>query len=170
MNNTEYRIETVSYQNKKDHRILEACLSNWFKDPKTLQFTDPRMRFPFRINNWVNLSYQQPGIKTYIIKHERWIIGHLSVKTVMKFMSAHLFHLIIDSPYRRQGHAEKLLIHIENILQEKGISRITLNAVQNNKPAISLYLKNGYNKSGFTGTGSLKMEKSFSNLFHSIIS
>ena len=74
MNDTEYRIETVSYQNKKDHRILQVCLSKWFKDPKTLHFTDPRMKFSFRFHSWVNLSYNQTGIITYILKHERWII------------------------------------------------------------------------------------------------
>ena len=159
MNDTAYRIETVSYQNTEDRRILEACLTNWLKNPKTLQFTDPRMRFPFRIKNWVNLSYHQPGITTYTIKYHRWIIGHISVKTEMESMSAHLFHLIIDPSHRRQGHAERLLVHVENILQGKGISRITLNTVQKNEPAKSLYLKYGYNESGTTGIGSLKMEK-----------
>ena len=74
MNDTEYRIETVSYQNKKDHRILQACLSKLFKDLKTLYFTDHRMKFSFRFHSWVNLSYNQTGIITYILKHERWII------------------------------------------------------------------------------------------------
>ena len=74
MNDTEYRIETVSYQNKKDHRILQVCLSKWFKDPKTLHFTDLRMKFSFRFHSWGNLSYNQTGIITYILKHERWII------------------------------------------------------------------------------------------------
>ena len=71
MNDTEYRIETVSYQNKKDHRIFQVCLSKWFKDPKTLQVTDSRIKFSFRFNKWVNLSYNQIGITTFILKHER---------------------------------------------------------------------------------------------------
>ena len=134
MNDTEYRIETVSYQNKKDHRILQACLSKWFKDSKILHFIDPMMKFSFRFHSWVNLSYNQTGITTYILKHERWIIGHISVKAKMESVSVHLFH-------RRQGHANRLLFHVENIFQENRISRITLNTVHKNEPVKSLYIK-----------------------------
>ena len=49
-------------------------------------------------------------------------------------MSAHLSH-------RRQGHANILLFHVENILQENRISRITLNTVHKNEPVKSLYIK-----------------------------
>ncbi len=126
MNDTEYRIDTVSYQNKKDHRIFQVCLSKWFKDPKTLQFTNPMMQSPFRFNKWVDLSYNQIGITTFILKHERWIIGHISVETKMESMSAHLFYLIIVLSHRRQGYANRLIFHLENILQEKNISRIIL--------------------------------------------
>ena len=126
MNDTEYRIETVSYQNKKDHRIFQVCLSKWFKDPKTLQFTDSRMKFSFRFNKWVNLSYNQIGITTFILKHERQIIGHISVETKIESMSVHLFHLITDLSHCLQGHENKLIFYLENILQEKNISRIIL--------------------------------------------
>ena len=34
-------IENVSYQNKKDARILEAVLINWFRNPKELNLVDP---------------------------------------------------------------------------------------------------------------------------------
>jgi hypothetical protein len=36
-------IEKISYQNKKDARILETVLKNWFKDPKELNLTSPNM-------------------------------------------------------------------------------------------------------------------------------
>ena len=123
MNNTEYRIETVSYQNKKDHRIFQVCLSKWFKDPKTLQFTNPMMKFSFRFNKWVNLSYNQIGITTFILKHERQIIVHISVETKMKSMAV---HLITNLSHFLQAHANRRILHLENILQEKNISRIIL--------------------------------------------
>ena len=41
-------IEKISYQNKKDARILEAVLTNWFKDPKELNLTSPNMSYPFK--------------------------------------------------------------------------------------------------------------------------
>ena len=49
-------IENISYQNKKDARILEAVLTNWFKDPKELNLTIPNMSYPFNFKKWVMLT------------------------------------------------------------------------------------------------------------------
>ena len=43
-------IENVSYQNKKNARILEAVLTNWFRNPKELNLVDPTISYPFRYN------------------------------------------------------------------------------------------------------------------------
>ena len=49
-------IKKISYHNKKDARILEAVLTNWFKDPKELNLTDPKMSYPFNFKKWITLT------------------------------------------------------------------------------------------------------------------
>ena len=50
MPKTVISISEITYYKKEDIRILSACLSNWFTDPKILHFTSPNMTFPFNIN------------------------------------------------------------------------------------------------------------------------
>ena len=68
-------IEKISYQNKKDARILEAVLTNWFKDPKELNLTDPKMSYPFNFKKWITLTYANQEIHSFAIKSDDWIIG-----------------------------------------------------------------------------------------------
>ena len=67
-------IEKISYQNQKDLRILESVLSTWFKNPKELNWTDPRMKYPFKFKNWVALTYSYDDIDSYVIKSDDPII------------------------------------------------------------------------------------------------
>ena len=68
-------IENVSYQNKKDARILEAVLINWFRNPKELNLVDPTISYPFRYNKWVTLNYLDPDTHVFVIKKNKWVIG-----------------------------------------------------------------------------------------------
>ena len=88
-------ISTITYYKKEDIRILNACLSNWFTDPKILHFTSPNMTYPFNLKKWISVSYKEKNNKTIIIKIDDWIVGHLSIKYEEDQESAHLFHLII---------------------------------------------------------------------------
>jgi len=47
------KIEKVTYNNKEDSRILESVLSNWFKNPKELNFIEPRLQYPFNYKKWI---------------------------------------------------------------------------------------------------------------------
>ena len=102
MSKTKISISAMSYKKKEDIRILGACLSNWFKNPKVLYFTSPNMSYPFNLKKWISLSYKEKNNKTIIIKIDDWIIGHLSIKKEKEPGSAHLFHLIIDPNYVRK--------------------------------------------------------------------
>ena len=96
MSKTVVSISEITYYKKEDIRILSACLSNWFTDPKILHFASPNMTYPFNIKKWISLSYKEKNIKTIIIKVDNWIVGHLSIKYEEDKSLAHLFHLIID--------------------------------------------------------------------------
>ena len=78
MTNSSLLISTISYNKKEDLRILSSCLSKWFANPKTLHFVQPAIRYPFKIEKWINLSYLNEST-TFVLKSNNWIIGHLSM-------------------------------------------------------------------------------------------
>ena len=135
-----------SYKDNEHVRILNSVLSKWLSNPKILHFTAPKIQYPFNINNWISISYNDQNTYTCTIEIDNWIIGHLSAKLNNETNSAHLFHLIIDKNHREKGFAKKLIDHVEKkLVTENNINCITLNCVKKNEPAISLYQSIGYN-------------------------
>ena len=152
-------ISTINYYKKEDIRILNACLPNWFTNPKILHFTSPNMTYPFNLKQWISISCKEKNNKTIIIKIDNWIVGHLSIKYEEDQKSAHLFHLIIDSDHLRKGLAKKLISFAEDIIKKKKINKITINVVKKNKVALKLYDSLGYIDKGKNRFGWVKMEK-----------
>ena len=159
MSKTVISISEITYYKKEDIRILSACLSNWFTDPKILHFTSPNMTYPFNIKKWISLSYKEKNIKTIIIKVDNWIVGHLSIKYEEDKSLAHLFHLIIDKNQLTKGYAKRLILHAEKILKTDDIKKITLNVVKKNQIAKELYYSMGYGGKNSKRPGNVKMEK-----------
>ena len=159
MSKSKISISTISYKKKENIRILNACLSNWFKNPKVLHFTSPNMTYPFNLNKWISLSYKEKNNKTIIIKIDDWIIGHLSIKEDKEQGSAHLFHLIIDPNYLRKGFAKKLILYAEGLIKYDNIKKITLNVAKKNQAARQLYYALGYADKETARLGYIKMEK-----------
>ena len=123
MNTKKISLAEMSYDNIDSIRILNAVLSKWFSDPKILHFTSPGHQYPFKINKWLKLSYIDQGVNTtYCLELDNWIIGHLSVKLNTEKKSAHLFHLIIDEKFRRNGYGKRLVNHVERKLIAVGYS------------------------------------------------
>ena len=135
----------VSYTNNDDIRILNAILSSWFSDPKIFHFTAPNHHYPFKISKWISLSYTDQDIRTFCLKLDNWIIGHISMKLNAVEKSAHLFHLIIDEKYRNKGYAKKLVNYVEQKLTDKEkFNRLSLNCVKKNQSALALYQSLGF--------------------------
>ena len=59
------KIEKVSYNNSKDRQVLKTILSKWFENPKELNWTDPRLNYPFNFNRWVELTYKDNNVKSF---------------------------------------------------------------------------------------------------------
>ena len=158
MSKSKISISTITYKKKEDIRILNSCLSNWFTDPKILHFVHPEMAYPFKIERWISLSYLHKT-STLILKDHNWIIGHLSIRKNKESKSAHLFHLIIDSDYQRNGYAKKLIIHAEKVITKKNINKININVMKKNQIAKKLYNSLGYLDISINKSGRIKMLK-----------
>jgi len=152
-------IEEISYQNKKDARILETVLTNWFKDPKELNLTSPNMSYPFNFKKWVMLTDADQEIHSFVIKSEDWIIGMGNLKIIPDTKRAHAYHIFIDPNYRQQGLAEKMVRHLELLGRSEKMEIMTLRVVPKNKPAVKLYEKLGFEETASSKRKGLSFEK-----------
>jgi len=152
-------IKKISYQNKKDARILEAVLTNWFKDPKELNLTSPNMAYPFKFKKWVMLYDADQEIHSFVMKSEGWIIGIGNLRLVTDSKKAHAYHIFIDPDYRQQGLAEKMVRHLESLGRSEKMEVMTLRVVPKNKRAIKLYKKLGFEETGSSKRKGLLFEK-----------
>ena len=140
----EVKIEKVSYQNKKNSRILEAVLANWFRNPKELNLVDPTISYPFRYNKWVNLNYLDPDIRTVVMKTNKWVIGIGSMHTIPNTKTVEIFHIYIDAEYRRQKLGKQILDHFESLALKESAESMIIRIAPKNIAAKSLLNSEGY--------------------------
>ena len=144
MTGIEYTLEEISYSRKEDRRIMESILKNWLVDPKALNFFSPDSKYPFKFKKWVKLHYSKHNINTttIVLKHNEWVIGHVSLKT--KKERTELLHLFVDSKYRRKGLGSRLLKETESYIVDLKIESIIAKVQKKN-----IVLKRFLEKSGY---------------------
>ena len=157
----EYTLEEISYSRKEDCRIMESVLLQWFSNPKTLNYVSPRISYPFKFKKWLSIFYlpTKNKIITIVLKHNNWIIGHMSLDIYSTH--AEIFHFIIDKQYRRKGLGKKMLLEIENHAVKVGIETIISNVIKKNSPAIQFFKNSGYKEANENITSSVKFSKKF---------
>jgi GNAT superfamily N-acetyltransferase len=139
----EYKVEEISYKRKEDRRILEAVLKTWFKNPKLLNLVSPNLKYPFNFKEWWKI-YSRIHTRSIILKVNKWIIGHLSIKQDLESNRIDLFHLVIDPKHIRQGYGSKLILKAEEIGQCLNVNLVALNVLKSNENALKLYHNLGY--------------------------
>ena len=137
-------IENISYQNKKDARILESVLTNWFRNPKELNLVDPTVSYPFRYNKWVTLNYLDPDTNVFVIKKNKWVIGIGSMKAISNTKTVEIFHIYIDSDYRRKSLSKKILRHLESLAVKENAEFMITRIMPKNIIANALFKSEGY--------------------------
>jgi ribosomal-protein-alanine N-acetyltransferase len=115
------------------------------------------MPYPFQFKKWVDF-YQKnnESIFSYAVQRDDWIIGHGSIQIKKKI--GHIFHVIIDSGYRRKGLASKLIKELKEKVHQKGVKEITLNVDRKNLAAFYLYEKLGFLKDKDVSKNTLRMK------------
>ena len=140
----EYTLEEISYSRKEDRRIMESVLKNWLADPKALNFFSPESKYPFKFKKWVQLHYSKNNMNTttIVLKHNEWVIGHVSLKT--KKEGTELLHLFVDSKYRKKGLGLRLLKESESYVDNSKIRSITAKLQKKNIVLKRILEKSGY--------------------------
>ena len=140
----EYTLEEISYSRKEDRRIMESVLKSWLVDPKALNFFSPESKYPFKFKKWVQLHYSENNISTttIVLKHNEWVIGHVSLKT--KKERTELLHLFVDSKYRKKGLGLRLLKETESYIIDSKIESITAKLQKKNIVLKKILERSGY--------------------------
>ena len=155
MDEQEYTLEEISYSQKEDCRIMESVFKYWFKNPKELNFFSPTLAYPFNFKKF--LQIYNKNTNTLIIKHQDWIIGHISFQTYKEDLS--IFFLFIDQDYRKKGVGDVLLNKIEKISKQKFIERISTKIHKKNEDAIKMFKSLNYKIIEDKKSNFLKFEK-----------
>ena len=163
MTNSKISFSSMSYEKKDDIRVMTSCLSKWFSNPKILHFVSPSMRYPFKIQQWVNQSYSNQS-NTFVLKLDNWIIGHISIRMNDQSKTAHIFHLIIEPDQRQKGYGKLLISHAEKLIIKNNLKKITINVLIKNQIAKKFYEKNGFTISKNSKSGKIKMSKNLARL------
>ena len=150
-----YTLDKISYSRKEDCRIMESILNHWFKDPKELNFFSPFLLYPFNFKKFIQ-NYND-NTNTLILKHEDWIIGHISSQLGNENLS--IFHLFIEPGYRKMGFAKMLLAEIEKISKNKSLKSISVKIAPKNMMAMILFKKLSYKIKTDSTSKSLKLQK-----------
>ena len=140
----EYTLEEISYSRKEDRRIMESVLKSWLVDPKALNFFSPESKYPFKFKKWVQLHYSKSIINTttIVLKHNEWVIGHVSLKTRKE--RTELLHLFVDSKYRKKGMGLRLLKEAESYIIDSKIKSVTAKVQKKNTVLKKILEKSGY--------------------------
>lgn len=140
----EYTLEEISYSRKEDRRIMESVLKSWLVDPKALNFFSPESKYPFKFKKWVQLHYSKSNINTttIVLKHNEWVIGHVSLKTRKE--RTELLHLFVDSKYRKKGLGSRLLKETESYIIDSKIESITAKVQKKNTAFKKILERSGY--------------------------
>ena len=114
------------------------------------------------VENSVNGHLENPFTKVFIIKEQEELVGLMILDIIYERME--LIQIIVKEEYRKKGYATKLMEHMLSIAEINKLENITLEVREDNKNAISLYEKFGFEKcairpSYYQGTDGILMER-----------
>ena len=114
------------------------------------------------VENSVYRHLENPFTKVFVIKEQEELIGLMILDIIYERME--LVQIIVKEEHRQKGYATKLMDYMLNLAKTKKLENITLEVSEDNKGAISLYEKFGFEKcairSGYyQGTDGILMER-----------
>lgn len=104
---------------------LERCC---FSDPWSRAMLEPELSNP--------LSLWLVGVC------DGQVVGYVGSQSVLD--GADMMNIAVHPQYRKQGIAQRLILELISLLQDRGVKSLALEVRASNKPAICLYQKLGF--------------------------
>ena len=70
------------------------------------------------------------------------VVGYVGSQSVLD--GADMMNIAVHPQYRKQGIAQRLILELISLLQDRGVKSLALEVRSSNKPAICLYQKLGF--------------------------
>ncbi len=106
-------------------------------------------------NHYFPLIY----VKEKAVGMAHFVIDTMKDDTVYPFKRLHVFDLIIDKKYRKNGFGQRMFNYFEKIIKEKNLDIMSLNVAGKNTDAIEFYKKQGMSESLIVMMKKYKNEK-----------
>lgn len=82
----------------------------------------------------------------FVVKGRQEVLGYVGLSHILD--EGYISNVAVAEKARRQGIADTLLAKLDTVAAEYALSFISLEVRESNLPAIRLYEKNGYEKTG----------------------
>lgn len=96
--------------------------------------------------NSLKESLQTDGACFFVALCDKKIAGYVGMNTVLD--EGYITNVAVAGSFRRKGIADSLIARLDECMESKNLSFISLEVRVSNAPAISLYEKNGYKNLG----------------------
>jgi len=104
---------------------LERCC---FSDPWSRAMLEPELSNPLSL--WL------------VAVCDGQVVGYVGSQSVLD--GADMMNIAVHPQYRKQGIAQRLILELIPLLQDRGVKSLALEVRASNKPAICLYQKLGF--------------------------
>jgi [ribosomal protein S18]-alanine N-acetyltransferase len=103
-----------------------------------------RRNYPMPWSDGIFRDCLKAGYLGFLMKQRETLIGYCMLQ--IGFEESHVLNLCVDSSHQRQGHARKLIAHMETVSVARQAQTMFLEVRPSNPRARHLYEMNGFNE------------------------
>lgn len=95
-------------------------------------------------------NFKSSGVIIYVLENEKDLIGFIGAKRQQVLRKKHCLSIVVAilQKYTNKGYGRRLFTKMEEWAKENQISRLELTVRTDNRIAVSLYKKMGFNEEG----------------------
>ncbi len=97
------------------------------------------------IGRWTIMPFVRYG-KVYVLLEDEEIVSVAEIMRTFDTKDAYIYGFFTKEKFSRKGYGSVLLNFIINEMEKSGIEAVTLTVNPENKKAVNLYLKHGFEK------------------------
>ena len=141
-------VKKINIHKKKNLKLIENILKNWFTNPKNLNFSEPHIKYPFNFKKWIKKFYQYNRFQGFFLIKKDLIVSFVIIEYLSQ-EKIEIKHTSCKPNYNEKG--KNLVYFIDNFLMksnEKSLSQIIINVVKNENILEEAVLENDFARKG----------------------
>ena len=153
-------VKKINIHRKKNLKLIEKILRNWFTNPKNLNFSEPNIKYPFSFKKRIKKFYKLEEFQGFFLIKRDWIVSFIIIEYLSQG-NIKIKHTSCKPNYNERG--ENLIYFIDYFLMKfnkKSLSQIIIKVVKNDNIIAKALLENGFVKKG----GELLTDKYYKRL------